>query len=137
MFLFIAITLFSCSEVPQADVSGVIKEKRNRKLQKVSTGDIFLKAIDLGKLSIADSTARLITKMNDVDLLSEELALFEMYVEAAQDNYTDYNIQYYNEKEGILYVEPYYINENFVGMYSVKLEAAEVIRTMQITKKPF
>ena len=137
IYLFIGITLFSCSEVPQADVSGVIKEKRNRMLQKVSTGDIFLKAIELGKKSVVDNKAKLITRDNIENILPIEKEIFEMYFEASKENYKDNNIQYFDNKKGILYNEPFYDGEEFIGVYSVRMESAEVVRTMQNTKKPF
>jgi len=137
IYLFVSLTLFSCSEVPQADVSGVIKEKRNRMLQKVSTGDVFLKAIELGKKQISDSTARLVIGLDEEALLPSEKEIVAMYFEASKENYRDNNVQYFNKKKGILYNEPYYLNEKFMGVYSVKMESAEVIRTMQNTKKPF
>ncbi len=137
IYLFLGITLFSCSEVPQADVSGVIIEKRNRMLQKVSTGDIFLKVIELGKKEIADSTARLIVNPGEKGLLTSEKEILEMYIEASKDHYKDNNIQFFDNEIGILYNEPVYESEKFVGVYSVRLEKSEVVRTMQNTEKPF
>jgi hypothetical protein len=131
LYLFIALTLFSCDEIPQADVSGVIKEKRNRMLQKVSKGDIFHQAVKLGRNQIESGNTHLIKNTNEEGLTSLEKEIFEMYVEASKENYKDNNIQFYDNDKWVLYNEPYYEGEQFIGIYSVQLEAAEVIRTMQ------
>ena len=137
LYLFIALTLFSCDEVPQADLTGVIKEKRTRMLQKVTKGDILHQAVILGKDKIENGSARIIRSIEDEDSSVLEKEIFEMYTEASKENYSDSNIQFFDDDKWVLYNEPLYANEEFIGIYSVKLESAEVIRSMQNTKKPF
>ena len=137
LYLFIALTLFSCDEVPQADLTGVIKEKRTRMLQKVTKGDILHQAVILGKDKIKNGSARIIRYIEDEDSSVLEKEIFEMYTEASKENYSDSNIQFFDDDKWVLYNEPLYANKEFIGIYSVKLESAEVIRSMQNTKKPF
>lgn len=131
LYIFIATVLFSCDEVPQADVSGVIIEKRNRKLQKVSKGDIMEKAMSIGQKQIEDNVAALVTP-DDLDkLIPVEKEIISMYIEASKEKFEGNNIQFYNDDKWVLYNEPLYQNNEFRGVYSIKLEVAEVIKQMQ------
>ena len=106
-------------------------------LQKVSQGEVFEKATMLGDATIKSGDARLVTDLEDKDLIPVERVIVSMYLEASKENYRGNNIQFFDNEKWILYNEPYYEEDKFVGVYSVRLESAEVIRTMQNTEKPF
>lgn len=133
VYLLIGLLLLSCDEIPQTDLSGVVIERRDRFVQKVTKGEILKKAVAVGRKSINDSTP-LITTVND-DMMPVEKEIIEMYFEASKENYKEYNVQFFDNDKWILYNEPYYDKDLFIGVYSIKLESSEVIKSMHKDKK--
>lgn len=132
LVLICLFALCACWEVPQADLSGVNVEKKDKKLQKVSKGEVLQHALVLGRERAEQENTRLIKNLNDSLLLPIEKELFEAYQEAHLEGHlADENVQFYEQDKKIIFTKPNYLENKFIGVISVQMNTAEVIKSLQ------